>query len=185
MLIPICGVVFYLAVEADKDYSALLTSAILLYYVFVYVHMTKIDSLTNLFNRQSYYQDSISRAKSITGVVSIDMNDLKYFNDVFGHQAGDEAIKTTGEIIKENAGSNSLCYRVGGDEFMIFYSGPTEEEIVKAIEAMRKALNETQYRCAFGYCVKTNNESIHDLIRVSDERMYENKREMKANKDNK
>lgn len=73
----VAGVVLYFFFDGYKDYSAIFTSAILLYYVLVYIHMARIDQLTSLPNRQSFYQDLATESQSVTGIISIDMNELK------------------------------------------------------------------------------------------------------------
>ena len=141
--------------------------------------MAKIDPLTHLFNRQSYYQDIEGNERYITGVASIDMNDLKYLNDTFGHSAGDEALKTVATIMKENSGKNSTVYRVGGDEFMIFFYGADEERIRSAIGKMREELGKTDYVLAFGYAMVSKELGITEAIKVSDLQMYTDKAELK------
>ena len=175
---PILGVILYIVNDAQLDFSALFTSAIVLYYIYLYIFLSKIDPLTALLNRQSYYHDIEADDGSITGVVSIDMNDLKYFNDRMGHTAGDKALFTVAAAFRNHCGRGRV-YRVGGDEFMIFYSNTKEQEIVKAIEAMREELSQTPYSCAFGYAMREPNRSVFETIRVSDQKMYENKAEMK------
>ena len=176
---PLVGAMIFMILSFDKDYSAFFTSGILLYFTYLYIHMAKIDALTGLLNRQSYYQDIEDNANYITGVVSIDMNDLKYLNDTFGHEAGDKALKTISKIMKENSGRNATVYRVGGDEFMIFYTGTNEDRISKYIEALRSEMGKTEYVCAFGYAMVKTGQSIEDAIRVSDQLMYSNKAEIK------
>lgn len=176
---PLIGALLFMLLQADKDYSAIFTSGILLYFTYIYIHMAKIDPLTGLYNRQSYYQDIEENSRYISGVVSIDMNDLKYLNDTFGHSAGDEALKAVAKIMKENCGRNATVYRVGGDEFMIFYVGVDEGRIKKAIETMRKEIGKTEYVLAFGYCMISNGQKITDAIRISDQLMYANKAELK------
>ena len=75
------GVLLYLVFEVEKDYSEIFTASILLYYVLVYIHMAKMDPLTQLPNRQSYYQDLKIDTNIITGVISADMNGLQSLND--------------------------------------------------------------------------------------------------------
>ena len=176
---PLAGAIGFMLLGIDKDYSALFTSGMLLYFTYLYIHMAKKDPLTNLYNRQSYYQDIEINTKYITGVVSIDMNDLKYLNDTFGHQAGDDALKTVARIIRGNCGKSATVYRVGGDEFMIFYVRTSENVICNDIEAMRTEMSKTEYVCAFGYEMIARTKDIRDAIRVSDQLMYDNKTEIK------
>ena len=179
-LYPVLGVVYYLIFNTNKDYSALFTSAVLLYYIFLYIHMAKIDPLTSLMNRQSYYQDIQMGAKTITGVASVDMNELKYINDNMGHQAGDEALQTIGSILLNHSGHGGNVYRTGGDEFIIFYHNVKETEITDAIADMRQKLSETPYSCAFGYSMVKKDGAISEAIVEADGKMYKDKAEMKA-----
>ncbi len=176
---PLAGMVLLQVFQGGGDYSALLTASILLYYAFVYIHMAKIDPLTSLFNRKCCYEDLQSRAKSITAVASVDMNDLKYFNDNEGHQAGDEALKTVAAILREHCGQGGTVYRVGGDEFIILYSHTGEIEIRGAISAMREKLSETLYTCAFGYAMMGPGQSIDQAMVTADQAMYADKAAIK------
>ena len=169
------GVILYLVFEVTDDFGAVFTSAILLYYVCVYIQMARIDPMTTLYNRQSFYQDIINRAGRITGVMSIDMNELKYINDTFGHEAGDKALMEVSRIFWENCGPNGVVYRVGGDEFIVIYIGTTDKEPYAAMEAMQKKLAETPYICAFGYASKAPDVDVESAMREADRLMYENK----------
>lgn len=180
MFFPIAGVLFYVFSDSGKDYGALFTSAVLLYYVYVYIHTTKIDPLTSLLNRQSYYKDM--QSKGITGVASIDMNDLKHLNDNFGHEAGDFALRVVSDIMRRMQRRWITFYRVGGDEFMILFTQVKEDYIASFISKLQEDLNSSGYPCAVGYAQKLLGNSVEDAIRESDRRMYENKAAMKAEK---
>ena len=180
LFFPISGVVFYVLTDSGKDYGALFTSAVLLYYVYVYIHTTKIDPLTSLLNRQSYYKDM--QAKGLTGVASIDMNDLKLLNDNFGHEAGDFALRVVSGIMRRSQRRGITFYRVGGDEFMILFTHVKEDYIASFISKLQEDLDLSGYPCAVGYAPKLLGDSAEDAIRESDRRMYENKAAMKAEK---
>ena len=182
IIFSIAGVVLYVMLNITSDYSALFSSSLLLYYLYIYIHMAKIDPLTTLFNRQSYYRDIELRGDKISGVASIDMNDLKYINDNLGHGAGDEALKTISKTLSDNCGRGGTIYRVGGDEFIVLYENSGEEAIGESIDAMRRKMAETKYVCAFGYAMKGKGETIADAVREADKRMYEDKAELKKNK---
>ena len=173
------GAILFLAFDVDKDYAHLFTSAIILYYITIYIYRAKIDPLTYLYNRQSYYKDISEKERHITGVVSIDMNELKYINDNFGHDAGDTAIKTISKIIRLDCGSEGVPYRIGGDEFVIIYRGSTEEHITAAINNMRTSLANTKYSCAFGYAMVSNFKNVEEALVFADSKMYEDKKAIK------
>ena len=180
LIFPFIGVVFYKITDSGKDYVPLFTSAILLYFACIYIHLAKTDALTLLLNRQSYYKHLEDGKKKITGVVSVDMNDLSYLNNTFGHEEGDLALVTVSRIMKQYCGYKGTPYRVGGDEFMILYSGAEENEIEKQISIMQEKMSETKYMCAFGYSMHQSSEEIEETIRRSDKKMYENKAEIKS-----
>ena len=177
---PLLGVLYYVVFDIERDYSALFTSSILLYYIFIYIHMAKIDPLTGLLTRQSYYQDLQLGAKSITGVVSVDMNELKYLNDNFGHEAGDTALAAISEILLDHCGRGGTAYRVGGDEFMILYVGVDAAQIENAIADMRARLAETPYTCAFGLSILRKGLTVEEAIVEADGKMYADKQKLKA-----
>ena len=179
VLSAVAGVIIYFVFDVSDDYSAIYTSSILLYYLFLYIHMARLDPLTELLNRQCYYRDIASNASRITSVASVDMNDLKRINDTQGHAAGDSAIKTIAVCLTVNSGKNKTVYRVGGDEFMVFYYGKSEDEVAADVQAMRDALAETPYVCAFGYAMTNDSDDIESVIRESDGRMYEDKARLK------
>ena len=182
ILFPLCGVIYYLIFREGRDYSGLFSSALLVYYIFIYIHMAKIDPLTELLNRQSYYKDIKAKEKEITAIVSIDMNDLKYLNDNFGHKAGDIALKVISAIFKKNVVNNGSVYRIGGDEFVILYFRVDEEIVKNDISKMQVEIENTEYRCAFGYAMLEKNMDIDEAAAIADKMMYINKAEMKSNK---
>ena len=172
-------VVLYYVFNVTDDYGAIFASAILLYYLCLYIQMAKTDPMTLLSNRQCFYQDIRSRAGRITGVTSIDMNELKFINDTFGHEAGDTALITVSKIFWDNCGPNGVVYRVGGDEFVVIYTSTNDEEALSAIDRMREKLAETRYICAFGYAPKPQIEDVETALREADRLMYENKASIK------
>lgn len=174
------GAILHIVFKEDVDYSTLFTALLLMYYLSLYVMTAKEDPLTGLMNRQCYYADSEKLKNQITAVVSVDMNDLKKYNDTQGHDAGDLALRTVSECLIKKHPKSKRVYRIGGDEFAIFYLDKTEEEVQKDIESMREYLAETSYVCAFGYeMVDKNSRDIHDTMRLADREMYENKAKLK------
>ena len=176
---PVVGVLLYLITSYSDDYSALFTSSIVLYYLFIYLHFARFDPLTGLLNRQVYYFDMNSGSGRITYAVSIDLNDLKLINDSYGHDAGDAALKTVAAVLKKNVGRNGTLYRIGGDEFVIFYHGVDEGAVVQAIEKMRGEMAKTPYVCAFGYAKRGPLHTVEDAVRYADHEMYDDKAQIK------
>ena len=180
ILAPLIGMILLRMTRDDGNYNGMLTAAIMLYYIFIYIHMAKIDPLTSLLNRKCCYDDLEIRAKAITAIVSVDMNDLKYFNDNMGHHAGDEALRTIAEQLRNHCGKGGTAYRVGGDEFIILYHNTEEAAIRGAIATMREKLRQTPYTCAFGYAMVHPDEGVEAAMVTADQAMYADKAAIKV-----
>jgi diguanylate cyclase (GGDEF)-like protein len=87
------------------------------------VSAMQCDALTGLPNRAMFDAQlhlALSHAKETgarTGLIIVDMNNLKFLNDKHGHHTGDEALKAIALELKRNAGPGSVATRIGGDEF--------------------------------------------------------------------
>ena len=163
-----------------EDYASLFCNtiaiAVFAYFEFLILQLTKKDSLTGLLNRHAYFADISNDPKSITALVSIDMNGLKYINDHVSHLAGDEALVTLSLCFNRALKGRQTGYRIGGDEFIIVCRKTTEEEVLKLVERIKKNVSETPYTCAIGYGLNLNGDKdIEALLTESDERMYEDK----------
>ena len=181
----ICAIFIILAVVIETFFNAngdvfLLNTAIgvcaIEYYLFLYTEMAQIDSLTGLFNRETYYHDLNSMDKTITGIIQFDMNGLKYINDNYGHIEGDKALATIAKIITENANKGMYIYRLGGDEFIILAINNSEDDIRSTIWGFENDLKETTYYCSVGYSYRNAKEtSVETLLKEAERKMYEAK----------
>lgn len=90
----------------------------------VYRELAYLDVMTGLKNRNAFIketellQDSLSRHNHIA-IISLDINNLKIINDVYGHSIGDEVIIATANIIRKVFNGENMIYRIGGDEFVV------------------------------------------------------------------
>ena len=148
---------------------------ILLYYLFLHTQMTKRDQLTGLLNRQSYYSDVENLGGAITGVISIDMNALKWINDHKGHEAGDKALATISSCFLDCTSGNERVYRIGGDEFAILCLREKEEAVRQIADKIRERLTGTGYTCSLGCACRSSDENFEDLCRRADAEMYRDK----------
>ncbi len=162
-----------------REVSVNLTFAaeLVLYYLYVYSQSTKRDALTGLFNRQSFYSDLQKREDSITGVVSIDMNELKWLNDTQGHEAGDRALKAISAVFLAASTGKDRVYRVGGDEFIMLCRGGSAEEMQALTDGMRRDVQAAGYSCAFGLSA---GKPVDAMMQEADALMYADKARLKA-----
>ena len=159
--------------------------------------LSHIDALTHVKNRAAYelqleeYRKKVeSKSKFTFGVVLFDVNNLKKINDELGHYSGDEYIKNACKLICTTY-KNSPVYRIGGDEFVALLEGKVlaqKDELMKTfITEMNKLRNSTELppeekvSVAYGMAYMSNpSESVDDVVKEADERMYDTKKKMKA-----
>lgn len=99
----------------------------------------EIDPVTGIMARSSG-EAAIAKAMQQVGgcFAFLDMDNLKKINDTYGHKAGDRVLNLVGDTLKANC-ENSICCRLGGDEFLLFIKEATKES---AEERIRKILTE-------------------------------------------
>ncbi|WP_061310836.1 GGDEF domain-containing protein [Clostridium botulinum] len=150
------------------------------------------DPVTSVFNRKLGLEKlhrEIKLAKINKGNLIItfaDVNNLKYINDNYGHDAGDYVLETLCSIIKNNMRKRDFIFRYGGDEFIIVFLKSNMDDANKILSRIQKEIDELgknlEYKMGLSYGLveynKNTNKTIEDLIRIADCRMYENKREI-------
>ena len=107
------------------------------------------DALTGLSNRRgldrkvSVLWPFCARNNGNVGVIEIDIDFFKKYNDKFGHPAGDRCLKQIADIIQDSATRGTdIVARTGGEEFMVFVHEMNEDEIVKLALKIRSAIDE-------------------------------------------
>ena len=126
-----------------KDFSKILDASAEREYKKRLVEMAHQDYLTGLATRwylQEYVQN-IPHEKNLT-CIYFDLDNFKYVNDTYGHQAGDRALAATAEMMQREF-SDGLVARMGGDEFMVVLSGlRTLEEVEAKVNTFIKNLSD-------------------------------------------
>jgi diguanylate cyclase (GGDEF)-like protein len=143
-----------------------------------------MDFLTGGNNRTAYERDLDKYLESgVFRLVLLDLNDLKYINDTFGHNFGDDAIKTVYRLTREVFKNLGECYRIGGDEFVVLMNSPDKEIYEKCIEKLRDGLEKKKSESAYpidfaaGSDVyeKENWDSYSEFYHHVDQNMYVDK----------
>lgn len=150
------------------------------------------DGLTGLTNRTGFNKaiEEASVGSSRYTLIMIDLNYLKKVNDEFGHNLGDLYIKTTAEYISKAFSNGERCFRIGGDEFFVMaeYSQSDQRyaDGIARLESLMEEFNENPpcsipLNVAYGAAeFDPEKDDIEEQVRISDERMYEMKVKMKA-----
>ncbi|KHD23323.1 hypothetical protein NM09_18980 [Vibrio caribbeanicus] len=111
-------------------------------------NLSKTDPLTKLYNRYqldtiapTLIQKAINQGTQIA-IVIIDIDFYKGYNDQFGHQAGDEALKIVAANISNAFSDTSIdhIFRYGGDEFLVLCDGQTDEQVIRKIHQLQSAI---------------------------------------------
>lgn len=147
------------------------------------------DALSGLMSRARFdeYIDAMRKEKPKEfSVLFIDLNNLKFVNDNYGHDEGDLFIRTFSNVLEKNFYNSEIISRFGGDEFVIVYRKNLTNRIKEILEEFRKDMDyinkQRRYKfvlsAAVGYAISTqdNPYDIDTAIKLADERMYEDKR---------
>lgn len=104
------------------------------------------DPLTNLYNRR-YLQEVLNqelskaqRASQTLGVAMIDLDHFKQFNDSFGHDAGDDVLRTLAQALAQHVRREDTLSRYGGEEFVVVIPNPTREILLHRAEQWRASV---------------------------------------------
>lgn len=151
------------------------------------------DPLTGLANRhtiQEMAEQVLIRSKDQLGsihVAIIDCDNFKKLNDANGHAFGDHALKVLARRLEWATKEAGSVARLGGDEFLVIFEGVPRSEaqasLKKANNGYRKIMASLGCKTSMSFGLATyadDGESLTDLCRVADERMYDSKREMRS-----
>jgi diguanylate cyclase (GGDEF)-like protein len=101
------------------------------------------DPLTGLFNRR-FMEEALKleitkaeRENNIIGVIMIDLDHFKRFNDTYGHLVGDNLLKEIGLLFMNNCRSSDIVCRYGGEEFTLIMVDSNENNLVKRLEQLK------------------------------------------------
>ncbi len=151
------------------------------------------DGLTELYRRQPFLEQlsrevaRANRTREPLAVLMLDIDDFKRYNDTYGHTAGDLVLKTVAEIVRTSVPPDGMCARYGGEEFAILLPRATRDHGADIADRIRQ-LVETRVRTtsngtgksvtvSLGVAVFPDDaQSELELIRRSDQRLYEAKR---------
>lgn len=101
------------------------------------------DALTGLYNRR-YLEETLERefyrahrSQQMVGVIMVDVDHFKQFNDHFGHKAGDLVLQALGDFLNEHIRKGDIACRYGGEEFTLILPGASIEVVKRRAELLR------------------------------------------------
>lgn len=110
-----------------------------------------IDKLTGIYNRHKFEElftletERSRRFSQPLSLILIDIDHFKTVNDTYGHDVGDEVLKTLTAIVQENIRKMDIFARWGGEEFLVLCSNTDLETIQKLSEKLRSAVENTPF----------------------------------------
>lgn len=146
--------------------------------------MAYVDALTEIPNRMAYLEKihELERAKDrapAAAVIMIDLDRFKSINDTWGHSAGDQVLRHTAQrMTAAFSGSESMVYRIGGDEFAILAIGLAEETILERLKGLEQAqCGGVPYSISYGWAFVNRQEdnAVEQAFSRADKMMYANK----------
>ena len=161
------------------------------------------DFLTGLYNRDFFQQQAGKKVDQINkpfsderrergalkdvAVIFIDVDNFKWINDEFGHEAGDRVLREVAEALKSSVrGDKDVAARIGGEEFAVLMSDTTEEMARKKAEDLLKQISRRttmqmgsnlsdpfiSVEASMGVAEFKKGENLSDFISRSDKAMY-------------
>jgi diguanylate cyclase (GGDEF)-like protein/PAS domain S-box-containing protein len=157
-------------------------------------HQAIRDPLTNLYNRR-YMEETLEREikraerkDAVLGIIMLDIDDFKEFNDILGHEAGDIILRELGNIFHTHIRKEDVACRYGGDEFILILPESTLIHTCQRAEELREGARHlnTQYdgktsdaiTLSLGVAIyPEHGATVEILLRAADRALYRAKAE--------
>jgi diguanylate cyclase (GGDEF)-like protein len=151
--------------------------------------LTITDDVTGLYNSRHLYSElerelevARSGAKPLS-LVFLDLDRFKHVNDHYGHLVGSELLGQVGKRVRELCRPSDLCFRFGGDEFVILMPGTTREEAFRMTQSIHLNLAKTIFTLGHGLELTVeasagiaaypgDGRTVHAILGAADKRMY-------------
>ena len=145
-----------------------------------------VDEKTKLFNKLRWdelIEENVPNYRT-TGLMMLNLNNLKHTNDTLGHEEGDKLIVDFADILRNTIGSSGVLFRWGGDEFVVFVRNVNQQKFADYALKIHKAVDKHNslgkgtniyFACGFSLSSDFPTLSMQELLAKADELMYEDK----------
>lgn len=147
------------------------------------------DSLTGLYNVRRFEKmvKSVANEHKKEYIAMLDIDHFKKINDTFGHISGDRILRKFSEIILKHALENkqAIVGRYGGEEFIMYVKGDSEEEVRNFAEALRKKVENSEFQTkdattihitvSIGIAELESEDNLFKTVALADRALYEAK----------
>jgi diguanylate cyclase (GGDEF)-like protein len=149
--------------------------------VMMFVEYALKDELTGLNN--SRFLETIIQKYNVSnthiGVIFLDIDDFKHFNDDFGHKIGDDVIKAVADKIRDSIREVDFGFRYGGDEFVIMIFEQNKEVVLKIAQRIFDKISniKSNYYDKIGVSIGVamypdDNKDLKEVIKLADKELY-------------
>lgn len=152
-------------------------------------YLVNFDELTGVKSRRILIEEfehelqRISEEKKKLCFAMIDMDNFKYYNDNYGHNFGDRALKKFSHILNSAVRERDIVARFAGDEFIILFKDCDIELAQKIMDSINdriklEKLNGIVLNFSYGICEVSSNDNMNfeKALAIADSKMYENKK---------
>lgn len=161
------------------------------------MELSETDALTHVKNRMAFQgrEEAIDKAiasasENEFAIILCDINNLKYVNDKWGHEKGDEYIKNCCSLICKTF-KHSAVYRIGGDEFVVIADGDDYYSAKRLVDSMETVMygigmrdipmwDKISFASGLAVFEAGSDKCMADVLKRADEEMYNRKIVMKA-----
>jgi diguanylate cyclase (GGDEF)-like protein/PAS domain S-box-containing protein len=155
-------------------------------------HVALVDKLTGLANRRYFDYAmaanlaSYDRQDEPFGLLMIDIDLFKRFNDTYGHAVGDQVLQMVAQTLSQNCRAYDTPVRWGGEEFVIISTNTTKDEMALIAERTRMLIEASQLThegqflsvtVSIGCSFVESGDDAESILRKADEKLYQSKRD--------
>lgn len=137
-----------------------------------------IDALTGAYNRR-FWEEKMKSLSGVAGVALIDLDYLKLYNDTFGHNAGDAALKALVHITKKCIRRTDKLIRYGGDEFLLIMPNVSSSIFGEKLRTIQEHIHDADFPDFPGLKISVSiggamhyKGSIEEVVSRADKLMY-------------
>jgi diguanylate cyclase (GGDEF)-like protein len=151
------------------------------------------DPLTGLFNRRyldETLEREIQRAARLNhgvGVIVVDLDHFKHFNDTYGHDGGDALLRSVGRLLQDNIRTDDVACRYGGEEFVLVFPMICLKSLIARAQEIRGYIRQLSVEhhgqhlapvtASFGVALSPDHGNTADsIVKAADAALYEAKR---------
>jgi len=167
--------------------STISAIVIILSMVFDAHHIAYTDELTGMYGRRALMESFLGLGRKYV-VAMVDIDHFKKFNDSYGHDVGDDVLRTVANVL--DSVKEGKAYRYGGEEFTLVFAGKTVEQVMPELERLRKRVESeiiefeckekpvtTKVTISIGVAQSAKEfKTAQDVLKFADEGLYQAKK---------